>query len=147
MEPPPVAVAPKPEQTLADRLCNGVLKTARAVDATARISSVARWEHDDSTLLSVSTDSGSPFQVADVLRRRWPLAAVSVVQDMINGNQQTQVLIPSGADQLKRANDMAKESSAALAELRAELRELADAAPARGVARARPEKAVTRAPL
>tara|TARA_B100000927_G_scaffold279083_1_gene262369 strand:- start:29 stop:454 length:426 start_codon:yes stop_codon:yes gene_type:complete len=114
MESPPVAVAPKPEQTLADRLCNGVLKTARAVDATARISSVARWEHDDSTLLSVSTDSGSPFQVADVLRRRWPLAAVSVVQDMINGNQQTQVLIPSGADQLRRANDMARESSAAL---------------------------------
>ena len=91
-----------------------MLKTARAVDATARISSVARWEHDDSTLLSVSTDSGSPFQVADVLRRRWPLAAVSVVQDMINGNQQTQVLIPSGADQLRRANDMARESSAAL---------------------------------
>ena len=114
MDPPPVAVASNQEQTLADRLCNGVLNTARAVDATARISSVAKWEHDDSTLLRVSTESGDPLKVADVLRRRWPLAAVSVVQDMINGNQQTQVLVPSGVDQLRRANDMAKESSVAL---------------------------------
>jgi hypothetical protein len=114
MDPSPVAVASNQEQTLADRLCNGVLNTARAVDATARISSVAKWEHDDSTLLRVSTESGDPLKVADVLRRRWPLAAVSVVQDMINGNQQTQVLVPSGIDQLRRANDMARESSAAL---------------------------------
>ena len=114
MDPSPVAVASNQEQTLADRLCNGVLNTARAVDATARISSVAKWEHDDSTLLRVSTESGDPLKVADVLRRRWPLAAVSVVQDMINGNQQTQVLVPSGIDQLRRANDMAIESSAAL---------------------------------
>lgn len=114
MDPPPVAVASNQEQTLADRLCNGVLNTARAVDATARISSVAKWEHDDSTLLRVSTESGDPLKVADVLRRRWPLAAVSVVQDMINGNQQTQVLVPNGVDQLRRANDMAKESGVAL---------------------------------
>ena len=114
MDPSPVAVASNQEQTLADRLCNGVLNTARAVDATARISSVAKWEHDDSMLLRVSTESGDPLKVADVLRRRWPLAAVSVVQDMINGNQQTQVLVPSGIDQLRRANDMARESSAAL---------------------------------
>tara|TARA_B100000795_G_scaffold43622_1_gene28597 strand:+ start:190 stop:630 length:441 start_codon:yes stop_codon:yes gene_type:complete len=113
-----VAVSPthesKPMPTLADRLCSGVLRTARAVDTSARISSVAKLEQDDSTLLHVSTDSGSPLRVADMLRRRWPLAAVSVVHDVINGNQKTQVLIPSGTDQLKLAREMARESSTAL---------------------------------
>tara|TARA_X000000368_G_C22382103_1_gene429507 strand:- start:72 stop:428 length:357 start_codon:yes stop_codon:yes gene_type:complete len=91
-----------------------VLNTARSVDDSARISSIARWEHDDSTLLKVSTESATPFKIADVLRRRWPLATVSIVQNVISGHSEAQVLVPSSADQIKRANDMAKESSTAL---------------------------------
>lgn len=101
-------------QTLADRLCAAALKTARSVDSSARISSVSRWEHDDSTLLKVRTDSGSSFGVADALRRRWPLASVCTVQDDINGKSETQVLVPTGIDQLYRAHAIAMESSAAL---------------------------------
>lgn len=101
-------------QTLADRLCAAALRTARGVDGSARISSVSRWEHDDSTLLKVRTESGSSFGVADALRRRWPLATVCTVQDDINGQNETQVLVPTGIDQLHRAHAMAKESSAAL---------------------------------
>ena len=37
-----------------------------------------------------------------------------MVHDVINGNQKTQVLIPSGTDQLKLATEMARESSTAL---------------------------------
>ena len=114
MEPPVATDERNSSQTLAERLCTGVLNTARAVDTSARISSVARWEHDDSTLLKVSTDSGTPFNVSDVLRRRWPLATVSIVHNVISGHKETQVLVPSSADQIKRANDMAKESSTAL---------------------------------
>jgi len=114
MEPPVATDERNSAQSLAERLCKGVLNTARAVDTSARISSVARWEHDDSTLLKVSTDSGTPFNVADVLRRRWPLATVSIVHNVISGHKETQVLVPSSADQIKRANDMAKESSTAL---------------------------------
>ncbi len=115
MEPPVATDVPTSESsTLAERLSKGVLNTARAVDASARISSIARWEHDDSTLLKVSTDSGTPFNVADVLRRRWPLATVSIVHNVISGHREAQVLVPSSADQFKRANDMAKESSTAL---------------------------------
>ena len=116
MEPPVATNVTTSEstQTLAERLGRGVLNTAQAVDATARISSIARWEHDDSTLLKVSTDSGTPFNVADVLRRRWPLATVSIVHNVISGHREAQVLVPSSVDQFKRANDMAKESSTAL---------------------------------
>tara|TARA_B100000965_G_scaffold307102_1_gene266040 strand:- start:757 stop:1176 length:420 start_codon:yes stop_codon:yes gene_type:complete len=112
MDPP--VTEPRSTQTLAERLSKGVLNTARSVDASARISSIARWEHDDSTLLKVSTESETPFQIADVLRRRWPLATVSIVQNVISGHSEAQVLVPSSADQIKRANDMAKESSTAL---------------------------------
>jgi len=101
-------------QTLADRLCAAALKTARGENGSARISSVARWEHDDSTLLKVRTDSGSSFGVADALRRRWPLATVCTVRDDINGQNETQVLVPTGIDQLHRAHAMAKESGVAL---------------------------------
>ena len=101
-------------QTLADRLCAAALRTARSVDGSARISSVAKWEHDDSTLLRVRTESGSSFGVADALRRRWPLATVCTVRDDINGQNETQVLVPTGIDQLHRAHAMAKESGAAL---------------------------------
>tara|TARA_X000000368_G_scaffold404891_1_gene381440 strand:- start:419 stop:868 length:450 start_codon:yes stop_codon:yes gene_type:complete len=101
-------------QTLADRLCAAALKTARSVDGSARISSVAKWEHDDSTLLKVRTDSGASFGVADALRRRWPLATVCTIRDDINGQNETQVLVPTGIDQLHRARAMAKESGAAL---------------------------------
>jgi hypothetical protein len=114
MEPPVATDVPASKSTLAERLGKGVLKTAQAVDATARICSIARWEHDDSTLLKVSTDSGTPFNVADVLRRRWPLATVSIVHNVISGHREAQVLVPSSADQLKRANAMAMESSTAL---------------------------------
>jgi hypothetical protein len=99
--------------TLADRICTAALKTARSVDTTARISSVARWEHDDSTLLKVRTESGSSFGVADALRRRWPLASVCTIQDEINGKSETQVLVPTGSEQLYRAHAMAMDSSAA----------------------------------
>ena len=102
-----------PRQTLAARLSIAVESAARVVDASARISSIARWDHDESTLLRVNTESGASFGVADALRRRWPLATVSVVQDDVNGLTQTQILVPSDVDQRHLAHTMAKESSMA----------------------------------
>lgn len=104
---------PPPRPSLAARLGTAVETAARVVDATARISSISRWDHDDSTLLRVSTDSGASFGVADALRRRWPLATVSVVNDDVNGLTQTQILVPSGDDQKHLASAMAHESGMA----------------------------------
>lgn len=101
---------PEPKPSLADRLCSSVLSIARAEDDGARISSVAKWEHDDSTLLRVSADASTMPSLAAALRRRWPLASVGIVEDVMNGTQQAQLLVPSGADQLRRANAMATES-------------------------------------
>lgn len=101
---------PKPAPTLADRLCSSVLSIARAEDDGARIASIAKWEHDDSTLLRVSADAGTIPSIAAALRRRWPLASVGIVEDVMNGTQQAQLLVPSGEDQLRRANGMATES-------------------------------------
>ena len=83
------------------------------MDSSARISSIARWDHDESTLLRVNTESGVSFGVADALRRRWPLATVSVVQDDVNGLTQTQILVPSDVDQRHLAHTMAEESDMA----------------------------------
>ena len=104
---------PPPRPSLAARLGTAVETAARVVDATARISSISRWELDNSTLLRVSTDSGASFGVADALRRRWPLATVSVVNDDVNGLTQTQILVPSGDDQRHLASAMANESGTA----------------------------------
>lgn len=104
---------PPPRPSLAARLGTAVETAARVVDATARISSISRWDHDDSTLLRVSTDSGASFGVADALRRRWPLATVSVVSDDVNGLTQTQILVPSGEDQKHLASSLANDSGMA----------------------------------
>ena len=101
---------PKTVPSLADRLCSSVLSIARAEDDGACITSVAKWEHDDSTLLRVSADAGTMPSIAAALRRRLPLASVGIVEDVMNGTQQAQLLVPSGADQLRRANAMATES-------------------------------------
>ena len=66
MDPPAAVTEPRSTQTLAERLSRGVLNTARSVDASARISSIARWEHDDSTLL-LGRDQGA--QGGDSARR------------------------------------------------------------------------------
>jgi hypothetical protein len=102
-----------PRPSLAARLGTAVETAARVVDATARISSISRWDHDDSTLLRVSTDTGASFGVADTLRRRWPLATVCVVNDDVNGMTQTQILVPSGEDQRHLASSLASESGMA----------------------------------
>ena len=101
---------PKPTPSLADRLCSSVLSIARAEDDGACITSVAKWEHDDSTLLRVSADASTMPSIAAALRRRLPLASVGIVEDVMNGTQQAQLLVPSNADQLRRANAMATES-------------------------------------
>ena len=81
----PVATAGSGEGTLARQLCRRVLSTAKTVDDTARITSVSRWDRDNATLLRISTNSGTPLSLTDMLRKVFPLAKVALVENVVEG--------------------------------------------------------------
>ena len=91
------------------RVCQRVLSIVHKVDDGACVSSVARWDHDDSTLVRVrmSTD-GVGYRILDSLRAAWPLARVTLVENVVEGVTEAQVLVPSQHDQLCAARDMAQ---------------------------------------
>jgi hypothetical protein len=95
-------------QTLTQRICRRVLSTAQSVDATATISSVARLEeNNDATLVRLRAGSSSKFDPASliaVLRSAWPLAHVSVVENVIEGTHEAQVVVPSTHEQREIAH-------------------------------------------
>lgn len=112
VDPPPPATRSDGNQhtSLAQRLCRLVLTTAQAADPASRITSVSRWEKDDSTLLRVRTTSAGPFAAAEALRKRWPLANVSIVENLVDGYAEAQILVPSGEEELERARALASSS-------------------------------------
>lgn len=99
-----------PRATLAQKLVRRILTTVKAVDADASISSVSRWDHDDSTLVRVRTSglaAASPSVVVAALRAAWPLASVSIVENVVEGTSEAQLLVPSLDDQRALARQRA----------------------------------------
>lgn len=109
----PVATAGGGEGTLARQLCRRVLSTAKTVDDTARITSVSRWDRDNATLLRISTNSGTPLSLADMLRKVFPLAKVALVENVVEGTTEAQILVPSNEEQRDIARSLAEEAPAA----------------------------------
>lgn len=99
--------------TLAQRLCQRVLSTASSVDADAKITSVSRWDHDRATLVRIRSGAEAPFGIADALRQKWPLAVVSLVENVMEGVTEAQILVPSREEQHALARDWAVRSPAA----------------------------------
>lgn len=99
--------------TLARQLCRRVLSTAKTVDDTARITSVSRWDRDNATLLRISTNSGMPVSLADMLRKVFPLAKVALVENVVEGTTEAQILVPSNEEQRDIARSLAEEAPAA----------------------------------
>jgi len=88
--------------SLAQQLCRRVLSTARKVDSDAKITSVSRWDHDHATLVRVrasDSQSGTPFHIVAALRQSCPLARVSLVENVMEGTTEAQMLIPSCLEQ------------------------------------------------
>jgi len=108
-QPQPVAA------TLAQRLCQRVLSTVSSVDGEAKITSVSRWDHDRATLVRIRSggDGGAPFGIADALRKRWPLAVVSMVENVMEGVTEAQILVPSREEQHALARERAMRSPTA----------------------------------
>jgi len=104
------------ESTLAQQLCRRVLNTVHSIDARASIASVSRWEHDNSTLVRIRTKDlhdGSMDGLVSTLRRAWPLARVSLVENMVEGYTQAQILVPSADEQRSLARAQAFENNGA----------------------------------
>tara|TARA_B110000444_G_scaffold225464_1_gene229334 strand:+ start:872 stop:1345 length:474 start_codon:yes stop_codon:yes gene_type:complete len=99
--------------TLAQQLCKRVLSTVRDVDADASIASVSKWDHDCSTLVRVRAGRGAAFGILDALKSSWPLARVSLVENVMDGTTEAQMLVPSRCEQHEIARQQAFESHTA----------------------------------
>lgn len=105
--------APRSSATLAQKLCRRVLSTVHDVDGNASITSVSRWDHDSATLVRVragEANGGTPFGLVDALKRAWPLARVSLVENVVEGTTEAQMLVPSREEQRDIARQQAYDS-------------------------------------
>ena len=92
------------------QLCGRLLTSIHAVDSSASISSVSRWDEDDSTLVRVrsSTESLS-VDVLQALRNAWPLATVALVENVVEGVNEAQVVVPSRKEAMHRAEAVVRQ--------------------------------------
>ena len=93
---------------VADRLCRRILGVVRQVDEKASITSVAKWDSDDSTIVRIR--SGNPVYTLALhaaLRCSWPLARISTVENLVEGTSEAQILLPSLEEQRCAAFDLA----------------------------------------
>lgn len=92
---------PSPRSTsLATQLCRRVLSTVQAVDTDASITSVSRWDHDSATLVRIRAGgSQTPHGILSALKHAWPLARVSLVENVVEGTTEAQMLVPSRDEQ------------------------------------------------
>lgn len=107
-----------PRVTMAQKLCRRILTTVQSVDADASISSVSKWDNDDSTLVRVRTSglaTASTSLIVGALRAAWPLASVSIVENVVDGTSEAQVLVPSLDDQRSIAQQHALDTPLARA--------------------------------
>ena len=105
-----LAAADADAESLAQRICRRVLRTARAVDAKASLASVARLDADGEVTLvrvrsgAASSASSNPASLASALRAAWPLAHVGVVENFIEGTFEAQVVVPPVKEQRELAH-------------------------------------------
>ena len=89
-----------PRTSLAGQLCRRVLSTVQAVDSDASITSVSRWDHDNATLVRIrASGNQTPHGILNALKRAWPLASVSLVENVVEGTTEAQMLVPSRDEQ------------------------------------------------
>jgi len=94
--------------SLATQLCRRVLSTVQAVDTDASITSVSRLEHDSATLVRIRAGgSRNPHGILSALAYAWPLARVSLVENVVEGTTEAQMLVPSRDEQQLLARQQA----------------------------------------
>lgn len=88
-------------------LYDNILSRAKALDMHASVASISRRDADDSTLVRIRTSSDTSMGVLAALRAAWPLATVSLVQNLVDGKTEAQMLLPNEEDQLAHAKVLA----------------------------------------
>ncbi len=88
-------------------LYENILKRASALDMHARIAGIARRDADDSTLVRIRTSNDTSLGVLAALRAAFPLATVSLVQNLVDGKTEAQMLLPNAEGQLSNAKMLA----------------------------------------
>lgn len=88
-------------------LYTNILKRATALDMHARIAGIARRDADDSTLVRIRTSNDTSLGVLAALRETFPLATVSLVQNLVDGKTEAQMLLPNAEGQLANAKILA----------------------------------------
>lgn len=89
--------------------CDRVLDRVQGFDASAAITSISRRDPDDAMLVRVRTAPATAGAVLDSLRSAWPLATVSLVENLVTGRSEAQVSLPNERDQAELAMRMAHE--------------------------------------
>jgi hypothetical protein len=99
--------------SIASGLCKRVLSTISDIDADAKITSVVRHENDQATLVRIRSGAAAqqlgavPTNIVYALKRAWPLARVSLVENVVEGTTETQLLVPSRDEQRELAHEQA----------------------------------------
>lgn len=96
------------------RFCESLLEHVRPIDKGAEIASVSRRDYDDATLVRVRTSNEGSSRVLGALRSLLPLARVSLVQNVMSGQTEAQVLLPSAEEKREIAHAMAHQSTVQL---------------------------------
>ena len=96
------------------QFCETLLAHVRPIDNGAEIASVSRRDYDDATLVCVRTSAKDSTGVISALRKFLPLARVSLVENVMNGRTEAQVLLPSPDEQREIANTIAHQGTAQL---------------------------------
>jgi hypothetical protein len=89
--------------------CDRVLDRVKGFDASAAITSISRRDMDDAMLVRVRTVPSTAGAVLNSLRSAWPLATVSLVENLVTGRSEAQVSLPNERDQAELAMRMAHE--------------------------------------
>jgi len=89
--------------------CDRVLDRVKGFDASAAITSISRRDLDDAMLVRVRTAPATAGAVLESLRSAWPLATVSLVENLMTGRSEAQVSLPNERDQAELALRMAHE--------------------------------------
>lgn len=97
-------------------LAEAVLQCAAKSDADVSLASVCKQDVSGATLVRLR-GGGGPVGVESLLsslRRRFPLATVSSVENGLTGNFETQLLLPDSGDCKMRASTIAHKTKTAV---------------------------------
>ena len=91
---------------MSEQIYENILKRVQQFDDDARISSISRRDADDGILVRLATSARSNSMVK-AIREAWPLASVSLVENLVDGSTEAQVLLPDEAEQQALAKGIA----------------------------------------